>query len=128
VNTPNTTIVFTNNTTGDLEINADRKQLIRAISNLIKNAIQAIPKDRLGKIEVTLAQKENSSHITVSDNGSGISQEGRDKIFEPYFTTKSGGTGLGLAMVRNILNEFGGQISFESNLNEGTTFFIVFKG
>ena len=127
VNTPNVNVVFVNECTERVELEADRKQLIRAISNLLKNGIQAIPTDRSGEIEVKLRKQESAIFITVTDNGKGISEFEKEKIFEPYFTTKSGGTGLGLAMVKNILLEFGGQISFSTKQNVGTIFTIEFK-
>ena len=105
---------------------ADRKQLIRALSNLIKNGIQAISTSQEGEVEVTLSEHGSEIYISIKDNGKGISELEKDKIFEPYFTTKSGGTGLGLAMVKNIIHEFGGAISFTSQENIGTEFLIAF--
>ena len=127
VNTPNVDVVFADETLGDFELEADRKQLIRALSNLLKNGIQAIPKDQKGRVEVRLLKEENLYFVTISDNGKGMNVEEKGKIFEPYFTTKSGGTGLGLAMVKNILLEFGAEISFESEEGTGTTFKIKWK-
>lgn len=126
-NTPNVAVCFTNELTMETEIHADRKQLIRAISNLIKNGIQAIQPDTKGRIEVKLFDEKQQIHISVSDNGKGISVVEREKIFEPYFTTKSGGTGLGLALVKNIFNEFGAEISFDTELSKGTVFTIIFS-
>ena len=125
-NTPNVKVFFTNEISSKIIIEADRKQLIRAISNLIKNGIQSIQPDKLGEIEVKLFDENQQTHISVSDNGKGISEEERAKIFEPYFTTKSGGTGLGLALVKNIFSEFGAEITFQSELNKGTSFTICF--
>jgi len=125
--TPNVEVIFENKINDSVEVDADRKQLIRAISNLIKNGIQSIPKGRMGKIQVVLYRENEKIHIDVSDNGKGIAEEEREKIFEPYFTTKSGGTGLGLALVKNIFNEFGADISFESQMDIGTTFTINFR-
>lgn len=125
--TPNVEVIFENKINDSVEVDADRKQLIRAVSNLIKNGIQSIPRGRMGKIQVVLYRENEKMHIDVSDNGKGIAEEERDKIFEPYFTTKSGGTGLGLALVKNIFNEFGADISFESQMDIGTTFTINFR-
>jgi nitrogen fixation/metabolism regulation signal transduction histidine kinase len=125
-NTPHVEVLFQNHINDKIELEADRKQLIRAISNLIKNGIQSIPSGRMGKIMVILYRKDERIHIDITDNGKGIPIEERDKIFEPYFTTKSGGTGLGLALVKNIFNEFGADIRFESEINEGTIFTIWF--
>ena len=98
--------------------------MLRVFNNLIKNAIQSIPSDRIGLIEVSLKLIEGNYLITVSDNGNGIDQETQDKIFVPYFTTKGTGTGLGLAMVKQIFENHRGLIWFESILNVGTTFFV----
>jgi nitrogen fixation/metabolism regulation signal transduction histidine kinase len=126
-NTPNVNVLFKDNTEGKIIIKADRKQLIRCFSNLIMNAIQAIPSENEGNVVVTLMVEKKRTIITFSDNGKGISEEEKDKIFEPYFTTKSSGTGLGLAMVKNILQEFGAEITFESAVGEGTVFEIIWN-
>lgn len=126
-NTPNVEVVFRDMTAGNISLDADRKQLVRSISNLIMNAIQAIPKEKEGRVVVSLFKEEEKLKITIQDNGKGISVTEKDKIFEPYFTTKSSGTGLGLAMVKNILHEFGAEISFTSVIGEGTTFLITWN-
>jgi two-component system nitrogen regulation sensor histidine kinase NtrY len=71
-------------------------------------------------------KNDSSACITVQDNGSGISEENKDKVFEPKFTTKSSGMGLGLAMVKNIVETHKGEITFTSAENEGTTFTVCF--
>lgn len=125
-NTPNVEIKFVNHVNDSVEIEADRKQLIRAMSNLIKNGIQSIPQGKMGAIEVCMFKENEGIYVSVTDNGKGIPADEQDKIFEPYFTTKSGGTGLGLALVKNILHEFKSEVSFESEENKGTVFTIVF--
>lgn len=105
-------------------VNADREQLSRAIINLIKNAIQAIPETNIGKIIITLTRREQMALIAVTDDGTGIPVELRDKLFSPSFTTKSSGMGLGLAIVKNIVENFSGRIWFETELDKGTTFYI----
>ncbi len=107
-----------------LEVNADREQLSRAVINLIRNGIQAVPEDKKGKIEIWVEQKNGKAIIAVKDNGSGIPVELRDKLFTPSFTTKTSGMGLGLAIVKNIVENFSGKIWFETELNVGTTFFL----
>lgn len=102
----------------------DKDQLVRVMNNLINNAIQAVPEDREPNISVVLEQKDGEVLISVSDNGTGIPEEQADKIFEPRFTTKTKGMGLGLAMVKNIIDGFRGHIWFNSKVGEGTTFFI----
>jgi nitrogen fixation/metabolism regulation signal transduction histidine kinase len=105
---------------------ADEKQLSRALLNILKNAKQAISEQENPQINVSLSISENSVVIAIQDNGNGIPVEIRDHIFEPNFTTKTSGTGLGLAITKNIIERFGGTISFESNEN-GTVFFITLR-
>lgn len=103
----------------------DKDMLLRVFNNLIKNAIQAIPSDREGHIRVNLSQSDkNTCIITIEDNGKGISEEAKSNMFVPYFTTKSTGTGLGLAMVKQIVELHHGTISYESVENEGTVFSV----
>ena len=81
----------------ELHANLDKTQLIRIVTNLVKNALQASEKEENPIIEVKVLSEQNNVKITVSDNGKGISEEVKDLIFEPKFTTKSSGMGLGLA-------------------------------
>ena len=105
----------------------DRTQLIRVVTNLVKNGIQAIPEDSENpKIEVKVFSEGNNVNITVEDNGSGISEENKPKVFEPKFTTKTSGMGLGLAMVKNIVETYNGSITFTSEFGKGTTFIVSF--
>lgn len=106
--------------------NFDRTQLIRVVTNLVKNAIQAIPEDRDPKIMVSVLRELNYVNIVVKDNGKGISEENSMKIFEPKFTTKTSGMGLGLAMVKNIVETYNGSITFTSEPGKGTTFTVSF--
>lgn len=107
-----------------IRVNADRDQFGRAIINLVKNAIQAMPDNQVGRIEISVNEKNGKAVIAVKDNGSGIPEELRDKLFTPSFTTKSSGMGLGLAIVKNIVENFSGSIWFETEINKGTTFYI----
>ncbi|WP_246021971.1 ATP-binding protein [Flavobacterium cellulosilyticum] len=103
----------------------DRTQLIRIITNLVKNAIQSIPCQQEEKaILVTIKRDENNVLITVSDNGIGIVTENFNRIFEPKFTTKSSGMGLGLGIIRNIIENYKGTITLESKKGIGTTFTV----
>lgn len=106
----------------DLHIYADPDQLIRVMNNLINNAFQSVPKDREERVVVSLSREEDWACIEVCDNGAGIPENQRDKIFEPRFTTKSRGMGLGLALVKRIVDGFSGKIEFETRLGEGTCF------
>jgi len=103
----------------------DRTQLIRIITNLIKNAIQAIPEDQENKeIEVNVKKVANNAVIIIKDNGNGIAPENFNRIFEPKFTTKTSGMGLGLAIIKNIIENYQGTITFESQKGKGTTFVV----
>ena len=105
-------------------VKLDKEQWIRVMTNLIKNSIQAIPHERDPDILVQISESSKSVKILVSDNGQGVSKVNRDKIFEPKFTTKSDGMGLGLGIVRNIISSHRGKISYKSKRNKGTNFTI----
>jgi signal transduction histidine kinase len=105
---------------------ADKNQLLRVFNNLVKNALQAIPSDRPGNVEIILEKAEHRAIVKVKDNGIGIPDEQKEKVFVPNFTTKSSGMGIGLAMAKNIVESTGGYIWFETTLNEGSTFFVEF--
>ena len=109
-----------------IQANFDRTQLIRVITNLLKNAFQAIPENRTPKIEVNIFENNDDVNISISDNGYGISKADTEKIFEPSFTTKSSGMGLGLSMIKSIITAYNGNITFSSKSNVGTTFNINF--
>ncbi len=103
----------------------DQAQIIRIINNLVKNAIQAIPNyEPFPRILVKVERKNSDVLITISDNGTGIPDGLKDKIFEPKFTTKTSGMGLGLAMIKNMIEAYGGTISFDTVLDKGTTFYV----
>ncbi|WP_310555363.1 HAMP domain-containing sensor histidine kinase [Flavobacterium sp.] len=104
----------------------DKTQLIRIVNNLVKNAIQAISEEQENKqIIVTVKKESNNAIIKVKDNGKGILKEDFERIFEPKFTTKSSGMGLGLAIIKNIIENYNGTITFESQLGKGTTFKVT---
>jgi two-component system nitrogen regulation sensor histidine kinase NtrY len=103
---------------------ADKEQLGRIFSNLLKNAIQAIPDDRKGAIIVNVTTEDKTVRVDIKDNGEGVAEEIKSKIFVPNFTTKSGGTGLGLAMVKNLIEQAHGEVSFSSREGLGTTFTV----
>ncbi|CAM2739147.1 HAMP domain-containing protein [Flavobacterium succinicans] len=104
----------------------DRSQLIRVITNLVKNAIQAIPEMQEEKsIKVVVKRTQDQVVISVQDNGVGVSQDAISKIFEPKFTTKSSGMGLGLGIIKNIIENYNGTITFETQLGKGTTFRVT---
>lgn len=105
---------------------ADKEQLTQVITNLLKNAIQAIPENRKGIIEIIPQIDKKSIIVEIKDNGTGISDEIQDKLFEPNFTTKNSGMGLGLAIVKNIVESNNGKIWYNTQINKGTSFFIEF--
>ena len=103
----------------------DRTQLIRIITNLVKNAIQAIPDHQENKsVLVAVKRKNNDVLISVKDNGTGIEELNLNRIFEPKFTTKNSGMGLGLGIIKNIIENYKGTITFETKIGQGTTFTV----
>lgn len=107
-----------------IEIFADRDLMIRVFNNLIKNALQAMPENHDGLIQIRILKEEQFVQIEVEDNGSGISENEKHKIFIPNFTTKTTGAGLGLAMVKQIISNHNGDIWFETKEGVGTIFFV----
>ena len=104
-------------------IRADKDQMIRVFNNLIKNGLQAVDEDQSAEINLKVKRSGSRINIEISDNGTGIPEDLKSKIFVPYFTTKGTGTGLGLAMVKQIIEIHHGSITYESS-EKGTTFFI----
>ena len=101
----------------------DAFRLSEVLSNLIKNALEATPRD--GTVEVTLAPGERDRvRVTVRNTGAGIPAEIRERIFQPFFTTKSRGTGLGLAIARQIVDAHRGSLRVESDGVSETTFIV----
>jgi len=109
----------------ELYANLDKTQLIRVITNLVKNAIQATENQENPIVEVKVSSEEKNLIISVSDNGKGISEDLKELIFEPKFTTKTSGMGLGLAMIKSIIEAYDGSISFSSEEGIGTVFKVV---
>ncbi|RMF57798.1 MAG: HAMP domain-containing protein [Calditrichaeota bacterium] len=105
---------------GEIEVDEDRFR--RIIINLLENAIQANEKQL--PITITTHKEEEEVIIKVTDQGKGIPEEHLSRIFQPYFTTRSGGAGLGLAITRRMVEEHGGTISVQSEVGKGTTFTI----
>ena len=105
-------------------IRADKTHVNRILTNLILNGIQAVPEGRVPKIWVEEKVFENRAEIMIADNGTGIPDEIKEKIFTPNFTTKSSGTGLGLAMCKRMAEQAGGDIRYETS-NAGTAFFVT---
>ncbi|MDB4228652.1 ATP-binding protein, partial [Flavobacteriaceae bacterium] len=109
----------------ELYANLDKTQLIRIVTNLIKNATQAVEEKETPIIDVKVYCKEDKIFIEVSDNGKGIKEEVEHLIFEPKFTTKTSGMGLGLPMIKNIIEAYDGSINFSSKEGQGTVFTVI---
>ena len=105
-------------------IEMDKIYLSRIITNLVANSRQAKHDDRENIINLDVEQRQKRVIITVDDNGTGIPEELYDRIFEPNFTSKTSGTGLGLTMVRKMVEDYKGEISVKSELGKGSTFTI----
>jgi two-component system nitrogen regulation sensor histidine kinase NtrY len=102
-------------------IEADANQLSRMFINFIRNSIQA----NASKIIFTISRNGNEYEISISDNGTGIAEEIRDKIFNENFTTKSQGMGLGLSIAKRFIENINGKIILESSSEKGTTFKVI---
>ena len=100
--------------------------MLRVFNNLIKNAIQSIPENQQEKWVVVIVTRQGTNvEITVTDNGVGIEEQNIPYIFEPKFTTKSSGMGLGLGIIKNIIENYKGTITFASELGKGTCFTVT---
>ncbi len=105
-------------------IEADRTHINRLFTNLLLNALQAIPENKKPKVLINESIRDSFVIIEIADNGMGIAEDIRSKIFTPNFTTKTSGTGLGLAMCKRMVEQAKGEIWFETNSDNGTTFFV----
>jgi len=124
--TRNTAVTLNLNDNKCVMIIADKEQLSRVFINLIKNGIQSVPDGIMGHINVDLITYANKVKVTIKDNGHGIPDDRKDKLFKPSFTTKTTGMGMGLAIVKNIIKNADGDIWFESEVGKGTEFFVEF--
>lgn len=109
----------------EIYLNLDKNQITRVINNLVKNAHQATIEVENPKIKVELKENPNKVVLLVKDNGKGIADHDKEHIFEPKFTTKTSGMGLGLPMVKNIIENYKGEVSFTSVVDFGTQFKII---
>ena len=123
-NTENIEFHYNYDSSKDHTFNGDKTNLNSAVGNIIKNATQAIGNKPDGRIDVTLQAAEKVFVISVKDNGKGIKEEDKKMIFVPNFTTKTGGSGVGLSLTYNIVQSAGGTITFESQEGVGTEFVI----
>ncbi|MCW3116538.1 MAG: domain S-box protein [Chitinophagaceae bacterium] len=113
-------------TSESLHVLCDEEKLKIAFLNIIINAIEAMEED-IGKLYINIRNEKTEHIIVIRDNGCGISSENLSHLFEPYFTSKRNGMGLGLASTLNILQSHHASIEVQSKLNEGTTFTVIFK-
>ena len=120
----NINITLSYNENDDCSLFADKNNLGRVIGNIIKNAIQAIGNKSDGRIDLTLNKLGERYKIDIADNGCGIKDEDKAKIFFPNFTTKSSGMGVGLSVSKDIVQAMGGDITFTSKVGKGTVFTI----
>jgi len=118
------TIRFETGVEGPVWIKADQNLLMQSFNNLINNAIETIQEPSSGEIVIHLHREEHWAHVDIQDNGSGIPDEFRAQIFTPSFTTKTSGSGLGLAFVKQSILSIGGTIHFETTSGKGTKFHI----
>ncbi|TME71706.1 MAG: HAMP domain-containing histidine kinase [Chloroflexi bacterium] len=106
----------------EVKVRADPLLLREVITNLINNAIDAAPAK--GSVDVTIGRRGSGSYFSVADNGPGVADENRHHLFEPHFTTKESGTGLGLFMSYGVIREHQGQLFYEGN-RRGAVFTVV---
>lgn len=111
----------------EIKILANKEQMLRVFNNLLKNAIQATLEVEEPHILVSSKLNDGRYQISITDNGCGIPEKLKQNIFTPNFTTKSTGSGLGLAMIKNIFDTINAKILFESEENKGTVFYLEFK-
>jgi two-component system nitrogen regulation sensor histidine kinase NtrY len=102
------------------KVSADPEQMTRVLRNLILNAIDAMPQG--GALRVRTQPRDGGVRLEVSDTGQGLTPEECERLFTPYYTTKTHGTGLGLAIVQSVVSDHQGRISVESQPGRGTTF------
>jgi len=108
----------------DMEIGGDTDQLRQVFTNLIINGLQAMPEGGELMVNAEPDQEEQQVVVTAQDNGCGIRDQDKERLFSPFFSTKNHGTGLGLAVSYGIVKDHGGDIRFESRIGEGTTFMV----
>ena len=122
--TENVELSLNLNGLSEVYVFADKEQLSRVFINLLKNAIQACVEGRESKVEISLYTTSEKVIVKVRDNGKGIPEEIQDKMFQPNFTTKSSGMGMGLAIVKSIVKNTGGEIFYSTEVNKGSVFTV----
>ena len=119
-------IYIVNHAKEEISVQGDKDQLLRTFNNLLKNAIEASSDNTKSLIKIVISNDKKTVYIEVEDNGKGIDETLQTKIFVPNFTTKSSGTGLGLAFVKQAVENAGGSVAFKSVMDVGTTFYLTF--
>jgi signal transduction histidine kinase len=123
-NASNATVTLKTGSLKKAVVMADREHLNGIFSNLLKNALQAIPSDNNGLIDIVISVTGDKVQVRFADNGTGIPEELRSKMFTPNFTTKSSGMGLGLSIVKRYVETAGGTVWFETENEKGTAFIV----
>jgi nitrogen fixation/metabolism regulation signal transduction histidine kinase len=107
-------------------VQGDRRLIERAVVNLVENALQAVGEH--GRIRIQITPEDGRVRVDVEDSGPGIDPEMKERLFEPFFSTKTGGSGLGLALVKKIAEDHGGGVEVESHPGNGTRATLWFPG
>lgn len=121
----NIKLVYKNNLAKDISVSHDGAKLNQVLFNLVKNAIEASKSGQ--KIEISLENDEENILIKIADKGEGIPEKNQEKIFQPYFTTKSQGTGIGLFQARKVVEAHQGRLFIDSNKTKGTIFIVQLR-
>ncbi len=108
----------------EIKVLVDKEMIGHVFSNLLKNAIQSVPKERMGRIDVVIRCDDHYVYVSIIDNGDGILDENKDKIFDVNFSTKIYGMGLGLVVVKNVIEQAGGTVTFSSTYGKGSEFVV----
>lgn len=122
-NTENVVINF-DTSLDEIKVLVDKEMIGHVFSNLLKNAIQAVPKERMGRIDVVICCDDHNVYVSITDNGEGILDENKDKIFDVNFSTKIYGMGLGLVVVKNVIEQANGTVTFSSTYGKGSEFVV----
>ena len=123
----NVVISYDNENKGPMYVNGDATLFVRIFNNLLKNSCQAFYDEEEGHIDIDVLREDKEFIISIKDDGCGIKDENKDKIFNTHFSTKTEGNGIGLTIVKTIIESFNGSITFTSQEGIGTTFFIKLK-